>query len=286
MTGTTLLAYVSTHPDCSSPTPTNHQNSFSPSLPLSLTMLKRQRPSSPLPIPTTYGDDLSSSSAAFHPATNMNIHTDLPFVTSRKRLRVSPDILPGAPGVGSSGSVGRHTFLSSSVLSKRRRSPDSMDDGDDSDGDSGSRPGPQFSNTSSDYQRERETSDPFVSRPTINLKRPRMSPPVLEGTSRGWGPDQPSYTGTGPNIPNPTLYPFSSFDPTNPPPGWVLETQVGEYAQENARLHDLHALRPRFPHTEEVTQEPNEIANVDVDMEEKVVKERYEERNKYVLLPP
>jgi len=155
-----------------------------------------------------------------------------------------------------------------------------MDDSDDSEGDSESRTGPQFSNTFSEHQREGGPSNPFVSRPTINLKRRRMAPPILEGSSRGWGPEQSSHTGTGSDIPIPTPYPYLSFDPTNPPSGWVLETQVGEYAQENAKLHDLHALRPRFPHPEEAVQDQYEIANVDVDMEEKVVKERYEERNK------
>ena len=152
-----------------------------------------------------------------------------------------------------------------------------MDDGDDPGGDSEARPGPQISNSYSDYQREGESSDP--------LKRRRTSAPVLEGSSRGWGPDQPSHFGIGPDVPGPShSYPHS-FDPVHPPVGWVLETQIGEYAQENARLHDLHTLRPRLPHSEEVTQDHNGITNVDVDMEEKVVKERYEERNKCAMFP-
>lgn len=175
-------------------------------------------------------------------------------------------------------------FLSSSVLSKRRRSPDPMDD-DDSEGDHDFGSGLQPSNTYSDYQRAGESSDPFAPRPTINLKRRRTTAPVLEGSSRGWGPDQTSHFGTGPDGPLPISHPHL-FDPAHPPAGWVLETQVGEYARENAKLHDLHTLRPRLPHSEEVTQEDhNGIPNVDVDMEEKVVKERYEERNKYVVFP-
>ena len=250
-----------------------------------LTMLKRQRPSSPLPIPATYGDDLSSGPTAFHPTANMSVHADPPFGNSRKRPRIYPDITPGVSGMGGSGSTGRHTFASSSVLSKRRRSPDPMDDSDDSEDDSESRPGPQFSNTSSDYQQEREPFDYSLpsSHATINLKRRRTIPPLLEGSSRGWGLDQPSHTGTGPEILSPASYPYPSFDPTNPPPGWILETQIGEYAQENARLHNLHTLRPRLPHPEETTQDQLEIASVGVDMEEKVVKERYEERNRCVL---
>ena len=159
-----------------------------------------------------------------------------------------------------------------------------MDDSDDSEDESESPPGPQFSNTSSDYQRERDSSDPLAFRPTTNPKRRRTNAPLLEGSSRGWGPDQPFQIGTGPDISTTTSYPSSSFDPANPPPGWVLETQVGEYAQVNARLHDLHTHRPRLPHPEEMTQDHNLVVNVDVDMEEKVVKERYEERNKYALL--
>jgi len=246
-------------------------------------MLKRQRPSSPLPIPATYDNDLSPipGASTFHcPTAGMSVHVNSSFGISRKRPRVSPDITPGVVGVGGSGSGGHHTFFSSSVLSKRRRSPDPMDDSDGSEGDSEPTPDPQFSNTSSYHQREIEPSDSLTSRPTTNLKRLRTIPPVLEGPSRGWGPDQPDHIGIGPDIPSSASYPYSSFDPTNPPPGWVLETQVGEYAQENARLYDLHALRPRLPHPEEATQDQNAIASVDVDMEEKVVKERYEERNK------
>lgn len=114
----------------------------------------------------------------------------------------------------------------------------------------------------------------------MDPKRRRMIPPVLEGSSRGWGSNQPFHIGIGPNIPASTSYPYSSFDPTSPPSGWVLETQVGEYAQENAKLYDLHTLRPRLPHLEEATHDQDVIASADVDMEEKVVKERYEERNK------
>jgi len=157
-----------------------------------------------------------------------------------------------------------------------------MDDGDNSEGDSDPRSGPQISNTYSDYQREGEPSDPLVSCPTINLKRRRTTAPFLEGSSRGWGADQTSHFGTGPDIPILSSDPHL-LDPAHPPVGWVLETQIGEYAQENAKLHDLHALRPRLPHSEEVTQDHNAIANADVDMEEKVVKERYEERNRCAL---
>ena len=245
---------------------------------LSLTMLKRQRPSSPLPIPVTYGDDLSLSASGS--TANMSVQVDPSFGISRKRPRVSPDITPGVTGVVGSGSTGRHTFFSPPVLSKRRRSPDPMDDSDDSK----PTPSPQFSNSSSGYQRESDTSDTPAPRPTIDPKRRRTAAPVLEGSSRGWGPYQPFLIGTGPDIPSPISYPYSSFDPTNPPPGWILETQVGEYARENARLYDLHTLRPRFPHPEEAAQDQNAIASVGVDMEEKVVKERYGERNKYV--PP
>jgi len=151
-----------------------------------------------------------------------------------------------------------------------------MDDGNDSDGDPSS---PHISNTHSDYRREGEPSDPLTSRPAINLKRRRTTAPVLEGSSRGWGPDQTFEI--GPEIPGLSSYPHS-FDPAQPPAGWVLETQIGEYAQENAKLHVLHTLRPRLPHSEEVTQDHGGVLSVDVDMEEKVVKERYEEHNKYV----
>ena len=152
-----------------------------------------------------------------------------------------------------------------------------MDDGGDSEGDPESRSSHQTSNPHSDYQREGESSDP--------LKRRRTTAPVLEGSSRGWGPDQSSHFGTGPDVLSPSHpYPHS-FDPVHPPVGWVLETQIGEYAQENAKLHDLHTLRPRLPHSEEVTQDHNGVVNIGVDMEEKVVKERYEERNKCVLFP-
>ena len=159
-----------------------------------------------------------------------------------------------------------------------------MDDGEDFEDDSQSRSGHQISDVYSDYQREGEASDPPASRLTTNPKRRRTTAPVLEGSSRGWGPDQASHTVTGPGIPSPTSYPHS-FDPAHPPIGLVLETQIGEYAQENAKLHDLHTLRPRLPHLEEATQDHNPIASVDVDMEEKVVKERYEEHNKYVVFP-
>jgi len=244
-------------------------------------MLKRQRPSSPPPILAAYGD-LSSpilGPNTFHPAANMSApstQVDPSFGVSRKRPKVAPDVTPGV-------TVGRHTFFSSPVLSKRRRSPDPMDDGDNSEGDSDPRSGPQISNTYSDYQREGEPSDPFASRPTVNLKRRRTTAPVLEGSSRGWGADQTSHFGTGPDIPVLSSHPHL-FDPAHPPVGWVLETQIGEYAQENAKLHDLHTLRPRLPYSEEVTQDHYAITNVDVDMEEKVVKERYEERNRYA--PP
>ncbi|KAF9649086.1 hypothetical protein BDM02DRAFT_3186605 [Thelephora ganbajun] len=243
-------------------------------------MLKRQRPSSPLPIPAAYGDDLSSSilgPSTFHPAANVSaspIQVDPLFGISRKRPRVSPDVAPGVTSVVGSGSAGRHTFFSSSVLSKRRRSPDRMDGGDDSGGDSDSGPHPHISNTYSDYQREAGSWDPLASRPSIDLKRRRTTAPVLEGSSRGWGPDRSE---TGPDGPGLSSFPHS-FDPAHPPVGWTLETQIGEYAQENSKLHDLHALRPRLPYSEEATQDHN--ANADVDMEEKVVKERYEERNK------
>jgi hypothetical protein len=246
-------------------------------------MFKRQRPSSPSPSPAAYGDDLSPPNLG--PSMNMNtpsIQLDSSFGISRKRPRVSPDTISGVGGVG--GGVGRHTFLSSSVLSKRRRSSDPMDNGEDSDGDSGSRSGPQIPSTCSDYQREGESSDPFASRPTTAPKRRRTTAPVLEGSSRGWGPDQASHFGIGPNPTGPSPYPHS-FDLPHPPVGWILETQTGEYAQENAKLHDLHTLRPRLPNPEDVTQDYNGIPSVDVDMEEKVVKERYEERNKYALSP-
>ena len=242
-------------------------------------MLKRQRPSSPSPFLAAYGDDLSSpilGPNTFHPAANTStpsIQVDPSFGVSRKRSRLSPDIIPGVTGLGGGGSAGRHTFISSSVLSKRRRSPDPMDDGDDSEGDPEPWSGPQISTTHSDYQREGESLGP--------PKRRRTTAPVLEGSSRGWGPDQ-SYFGIGPDAPGPSSHPHSS-DSVHPPMGWVLETQTGEYAHENARLHDLHTLRPRLPHSDEVTQDHNGVANVDVDMEEKVVKERYEEHNKCVV---
>jgi hypothetical protein len=244
-------------------------------------MLKRQRPSSPSPIPATYGDDLASSisgPSAFHQGANMNtsFHADPTFRVSRKRPRVSPDTIPGAT---SGGGLGRHSFLSSPVLSKRRRSPDLMDD--DSEDDLESNSGHQISNTYSSYQREGESSHSL--HPTITqVKRRRTTAPVLEGSSRGWGHDHPSHTESGPGIPTPTSYPHSSFDPGNPPPGWVLDTQIGEYARENARLYDLHALRPRLPPSEEPAEDQSVGVSVDVDMEEKVVKERYEERNKCV----
>lgn len=185
-------------------------------------------------------------------------HADLFFGISTKRPRLSPDTIPGVPGIGGSGSAGRHAFFASSILSKRRRSPDPMDDDSDhSEDDSDYRSGPQTFNTFSGYQRGEEPSG------LSHSKRRRTAAPVLEGTSRGWGPDQPSHIGTGPdNL------------------SWVLETQIGEYAQENARLHNLHTLRPRQPHPEETTQDQHETSTVNVDMEEKVVKERYEERNK------
>ena len=184
--------------------------------------------------------------------------------------------------MGGSGSVGRHTFFSSSVLSKRGRSPDPMDDGNDSEDDSESKSDPQMSGTYSNHQREGEPSDLIASRPAINFKRRRTTAPALEGSSRGWGAGQPTHFETGPDVLDPTSY-SHSFDSAHPPPGWVLETQSGEYAQENARLHDLHTLRPRLPHSAEVTQDHDGIPNVDVDMEGKVVKERYEERNKYAI---
>ena len=265
-------------------------HALSPSLPLfpPSTMLKRQRPSSPLPIPAAYSDDLSPPTLgpnAFNMGTP-SIQVDPSFGFSRKRPRVSPDVTPGATGAGGSGSVGRHMFFSSSMLSKRRRSPDPMDDDDaDDKGDHDFGPDPQTSNTYLDYQRAGETSDPFASSPTINPKRRRTTAPVLEGSSRGWGSDQTSHFSTGPDLPAPISH-LHLFDPAHPPPGWVLETQVGEYAQENAKLHDLHALRPRLPHLEDVTQEGhNEIVSVVVDVEEKVVKERYEEHNKYAAFP-
>ena len=253
-------------------------------------MLKRQRPSSPHQTPASYGDDLSSpilGSNTPHSASNMSIpstQVDPSFVISRKRPRVSPDFVPGVTGAGGSGSIGRHTFFSSSTLSKRRRSPDPMDDGDDSEGDSGSRPGPQTSNAYSDYQPEGESTDPLAFRPTVNPKRRRTAAPALDGSSRGWAADQAHHFGAGPDVSNPHSYPHS-FDPVRPPVGWVLETQIGEYAQENAKLHDLHALRPRLPHSEEVVQDHSGASSVDVDMEEKVVKERYEEHNKYAMFP-
>ena len=156
-----------------------------------------------------------------------------------------------------------------------------MDDDNDSEDVSQSKLDPQISGTYSNHQREGEPSDPIASRPTINLKRRRTTAPLLEGFSRGWGTGQPSNFETRPDIFDSISY-SHAFDPAHPPPGWVLETQIGEYAQENAKLHDLHALRPRLPHSAEVTQDHNGISNVDVDMEEKVVKERYEERNRYV----
>jgi hypothetical protein len=158
-----------------------------------------------------------------------------------------------------------------------------MDD-DDSEDDSESKLDSQISGTYSSHQREGEPSDPIASRPTINLKRRRTTAPALEGSSRGWGTDQSSHFETGPDVLDPISYPHS-FNSTHPPPGWVLETWIGEYAQENARLHDLHNLRPRSPHSAEVTQDHNEISNVDVDMEEKVVKERYEEHNRCAIPP-
>jgi len=242
-------------------------------------MLKRQRPSSPLPIPAAYGDLRPST---FHPAANMStpsVHPDPSFGISRKRPRVSPDVIPGVIGVGGNANAGRHTFFSSSLLSKRRRSPDPMDDGDDPEGDSEPRFGPQISNTHSDYQREGESSDSLASPSAMTLKRRRTAAPILEGPSRGWGPDQTSHSDTGSGVPGPTSYSHSS-NPALPPVGWVLETQIGEYARENAKLHDLHTLRPRLPHSEEMSQDYNGVANVAVDTEGKVVKERYEERNK------
>ena len=181
--------------------------------------------------------------------------------------------------MGGGGNAGRHTFFSSSVLSKRTRSPDPMDEDNDSEDDYESKSGPQISGMYSCYQREGEPSDPTVSRPTINLKRRRTTAPILEGSSRGWGGGQPSHFETGPDVLYPAPY-LHSFDPAHPPPGWIFETQIGEYAHENAKLHDLHTLRPRLPHSAEVTQDHNGISNLDVDMEEKVVKERYEERNR------
>ena len=249
-------------------------------------MLKRQRPSSPPPILAAYGDDLSSpilGPGAFHPTANMNTpstQVDSSFGISRKRPRISPDVT--SAGVGGSGSTRRHTFFSSSVLSKRRRSSDPMDDDNDPEGDSESRSGPQISNTHSNYGRERGPSDPTASRPTTNLKRHRTTAPVLEGPSRGWGPDQDFET--GPDVLDSSSYPHS-FDPAHPPVGWVLETQIGEYAQENAKLHDLHTLRPRLPHSEEISHDHDGISNADVDMEEKVVKERYGERNRHAISP-
>lgn len=249
-------------------------------------MLKRQRPSSPLPTLATYCDDppslISPGSSMFHPGANMNTQVDPSFGMSRKRPRVSPDTIPGVTGVGGSGIVGRPTFFSSSVLSKRERSPDPMDDSDDSEHEPEPRSCPRISNTWSGYQREGESSDPFASHQPTNQKRRRTTAPVLEGSSRGWGADQSSQFGTGPGVLSSTSYPHSSFDPANPPAGWVLETRIGEYAEENAKLYDLHTLRPRLPHPEVTTQDQEAIPNVDVDMEEKVVKERYEERNKYV----
>ncbi|KAF9779726.1 hypothetical protein BJ322DRAFT_1086074 [Thelephora terrestris] len=254
-------------------------------------MLKRQRPSSPPPIPAAYDDDPSlsiSSPSTLHPGANMSaqpFYADGSFGISRKRPRVSSDITPGMVGLGASGSVGRHTFFSSSVLSKRPRSADPMDDGEDDyddEDDTETRPGPQTSDTYSEYQRERHPNDPHVSRPTIAPKRRRTIAPVLEGSSRGWGPHHPPYIGSdGPEMPSLTSHPYSSFDPANPPPGWVLETQIGEYARENAKLYDLHNLRPRSSHPEEPTQDQHHASvSVDVNMEEKVVKERYEEHNK------
>ena len=212
-------------------------------------------------------------------------YADSSFGISRKRARVSSEITPGAIGVGGSGSAARHAYFSSSVLSKRTRSPDPMDDGEGYEDDdySESKSGPQIPPTHPDYQRESDPTHSLVSRPTITPKRRRTTAPILEGSSRGWGPPQPSYIGIdGPETPSLTSDPYSSFDPANPPPGWVLETRIGEYAQENAKLYDLHTLRPRLTHSEEETQDqPHAPANVDVDMEGKVVKERYEERNKY-----
>lgn len=243
------------------------------------TMLKRQRPSSPS-TPVGYGDDLSSSmssSSNRHPVSNIStttsFHADPSFWISRKRPRVSQDIVSG---VGNNGGRGRLTFASSPVLSKRRRSPDPMDESADSGDESQSRPGHQFSNIHPEYQRQ---GDPLPPRQAVNLKRRRTAAPVLDGSSRGWGPDQPSHSGSGPGIPCLTPYPH---DPSNPPQGWVLETESGEYAQENARLYDLHTLRPRLPPPEHATQDPNAVLSVDVNMEEKVVKERYEEHNKCV----
>lgn len=268
----------------------NHQTHILSSLP-SLTMLKRHRPPSPPQIPAAYGDDLSSfpSPGTFHPGLNMSApstYAEPFFGISTKRPRLSPETIPGVPGVGGNDSAGRHTFFSSSILSKRRRSPDPMDDDSDySEDDSDCRSGPQTSNTFSGYQREGDPSELSNSGPTANPKRRRTAAPVLEGSSRGWGPDQSSHIGTGPDNLSPSSYPHSYFDPTNPPPGWVLEAQIGEYAQENARLHNLHTLRPRQPHSEETTQGQHETSTVGVDMEEKVVKERYEEHNKYALIP-
>jgi hypothetical protein len=259
----------------------NHQ----PTAPLfflfhSLTMLKRQRPLSPPPTQATYGDDLSSpilGPSALYPAANMSlpsVQVDPPFGISRKRPRISPDVTPGAAGIGASGSTARHTYFSSSVLSKRGRSPDPMDDEDYDDEDDESKSGPQISHTYSNYQGGGEPSGPTTSRPTIHHKRRRTTAPVLEGPSRGWGPDHQ----TGPDIPgDPT--PSLSFDPAHPPAGWVFETQISEYAQENAKLHDLHTLRPRLLHSEEVSEDRNGTPSVDVDME-KVVKELYEGHNR------
>lgn len=249
-------------------------------------MLKRQRPSSPPPILAAYGDDLSSpilGPNTFHAATSMStpsIQVDPSSGISRKRPRIPLDVTPGVAGMGGGASVGRHTFFSSSVLSKRGRSPDPMDD-DDEDGPE-SKSHPQISGIYSGYQREGESSDPTASRPTINPKRRRTTAPTLEGSSRGWGVGQ--HFETEPDDLDLTSHPYP-FDPVDPPPGWVLETQIGEYAQENARLHNLHTLRPRLPHSAEATQDHDEISNADVDMEEKVVKERYEERNRYAVLP-
>lgn len=184
--------------------------------------------------------------------------------------------------MGGGATVGRHTFFSSSVLSKRGRSPDPMDDDDGDDPESKSHP--QITSMYSGYQREGEPSDLIASRPTINLKRRRTTAPALEGSSRGWGAGQSSHFETERDVLDSTSHPYS-FDPVHPPPGWILETQIGEYVQENARLHDLHTLRPRLPHPTEVTQDHDEISNADVDMEEKVVKERYEERNRYGVFP-
>lgn len=244
-------------------------------------MLKRQRPLSPPPIQATYGDDLSSpilGSSTLHPAANMSspsAQVDPPFVISRKRPRISPDVTLGATGVGGSGSTARHTYFSSSMLSKRRRSPDPMDDDGYNDDDDEPRSGPQIAHTYPSYQGEGGPSDPTASHSTIHHKRRRTTAPVLEGSSRGWGPDRE----TGPNFLDGPI-PYPSFDPVHPPVGWVLETQIGEYAQENAKLHDLHTLRPRLPHSEEVSQDHGEFPSVDVDMEEKVVKERYEGHNR------